>query len=55
MEYSPMTMSMKGVFNLLERINLRNTGRSGLDDKVRFEEKISFKLTRENGKEVRGN
>ena len=37
MEYSPMTMSMKGVFNLLERINLRNTGRSGLDDKVRFE------------------
>ena len=50
-----MTMSTKGVFNLLERINLRNTGRSGLDDKVRFEEKISFKLTRENGKEVRGN
>ena len=55
MEYSLMTMSMKGVFNLLERINLRNTGRSGLDDKVRFEEKISFKLTKENGKEVRGN
>ena len=55
MEYSPMTMSMKGVFNLLERINLRTTGRSGLDDKVRFEEKISFKLTKENGKEVRGN
>ena len=55
MEYSPMTMSMKGVFNLLERINLRNTGRSGLDDKVRFEEKISFKLTKEDGKEVRGN
>jgi hypothetical protein len=55
MEYSPMTMSMKGVFNLLERINLRNTGRSGLDDKVRFEEKISFKLTKANGKEVKGN
>ena len=55
MEYSPMTMSMKGVFNLLERINLRNTGRSGLDDKVRFEEKISFKLSKEIGKEVRGN
>ena len=50
-----MSMSLKGVFNLLERINLRNTGRSGLDDKVRFEEKISFKLTKENGKEVRGN
>ena len=50
-----MTMSMKGVFNLLERINLRNTGRSGLDDKIRFEEKISFKLTKEDGKEVRGN
>ncbi len=55
MEYSPMTMSMKGVFNLLERINLRNTGRSGLDDKVRFEEKISFKLTKADGKEVKGN
>ena len=55
MEYSPMTMSMKGVFNLLERINLRNTGRSGLDDKVRFEEKISFKLSKANGKEVKGN
>ena len=55
MEYSLMTMTMKGVLTLLERINLRNTGRSGLDDKVRFEEKISFKLTKENGKEVRGN
>ena len=55
MEYSPMTMSMKGVFNLLERMNLRNTGRSGLDDKVRFEEKISFKLTKADGKEVKGN
>ena len=55
MEYSLMTMSMKGVFNLLERINLKNTGRSGLDDKVRFEEKISFKLTKANGKEVKGN
>ena len=50
-----MTMSMKGVFNLLERINLRNTGRSGLDDKVRFEEKISVKLTKADGKEVKGN
>ena len=46
---------MKGVFNLLERINLRNTGRAGLDDKVRFEEKISFKLTKADGKEVKGN
>ena len=49
-----MTMSMKGVFNLLERINLRNTGRSGLDDKVRFEEKISFKLTSDNGDVTNG-
>ena len=48
-------MTMKGVFNLLERINLRNTGRSGLEDKVRFEEKISFKLTKADGKEVKGN
>tara|TARA_R110002051_G_scaffold195021_2_gene263269 strand:- start:435 stop:602 length:168 start_codon:yes stop_codon:yes gene_type:complete len=55
MESSPLTMTMKGVFNLLERINLRNTGRSGLEDKVRFEEKISFKLTKADGKEVKGN
>lgn len=56
MEYSLMTMTMKGVFDLLEKLNMRfPSGRSGLDDKVRFEEKISFKLTKDNGKEVRGN
>ena len=43
------------VFNLLERLNMkipRATG--GLDDKVRFDEKVTFVLTKEN-KEVRGN
>jgi hypothetical protein len=43
------------VFNLLERLNMkfpRATG--GLDDKVRFDEKVNFVLTKEN-KEVRGN
>ena len=43
------------VFNLLERLNMkfpRATG--GLDDKVRFDEKVNFILTKEN-KEVRGN
>ena len=55
MEYSPLTMSMKGVFNLLERINLRVSGRSGLDDKVQFSENINYKLTSTNGKEVKGN
>ena len=43
-------MTMKGVFNLLERINLRVSGRSGLDDKIQFNEKINFKLTSEDGK-----
>ena len=51
-----MTITMKGVFDLLEKINMRFPNvRSGLDDKVRFEEKISFKLTKAYGKEVRGN
>ena len=54
MEYSPLTMSMKGVFNLLERINLRVSGRSGLDDKIQFNEKINFKLTSEDGKVTNG-
>jgi len=43
------------VFNLLERLNMkfpRATG--GLDDKVRFDEKVNFILSKEN-KEVRGN
>ena len=54
MEYSLMTMTMKGVFNLLERINLRVSGRSGLDDKIQFNEKISFKLTSDNGDVTNG-
>ena len=48
--------TMAGIFRILERINMCfPNARSGLDDKVRFEEKLSFKLTSENGKEVRGN
>tara|TARA_B110000014_G_C20053820_1_gene548361 strand:- start:54 stop:200 length:147 start_codon:yes stop_codon:yes gene_type:complete len=39
-----MAMSMKGVFNLLERINLRNTGKAGLDDKLTFSENVNFHL-----------
>ena len=50
-----MTMTMKGVFNLLERINLRNTGRSGLNDKIQFPEKVNFLLKKDDGEEVRGN
>ena len=40
-----MSISMSGIFTLLERINLRNTGTAGLDDKVRFGETVCFKLT----------
>ena len=43
---------MSGIFTLLERINLRNTGTAGLDDKVRFGESVCYKLTStENKKE----
>jgi hypothetical protein len=43
------------VFNLLERLNMRfPKATGGLDDKVRFDEKVNFVLTKEN-KEVRGN
>jgi hypothetical protein len=43
------------VFNLLERLNMKfPRGTGGLDDKVRFDEKVNFILTKEN-KEVRGN
>ena len=47
-----MSISMSGIFTLLERINLRNTGTAGLDDKVRFGESVCYKLTStENKKE----
>ena len=40
-----MSISMSGIFTLLERINLRNTGSAGLDDKLQFGETVCFKLT----------
>ena len=47
-----MSISMSGIFTLLERINLRNTGSTGLDDKIKFGETVCFKLTStENKKE----
>lgn len=48
-------LSISGIFNLLEKLNMRfPDGRSGLDDKVRFEEKLSFKLTKGDGKIITG-
>ena len=44
----PITMS--GLFRILERIGMGfPKGKSGLNDKVRFEEKISFILKSEDG------
>ena len=44
-----------GVFNLLERLNMKfPKATGGLDDKIRYDEKINFLLTKENGKEIRG-
>ena len=40
-----MSISMSGIFTLLERINLRNTGSTGLDDKIRFGETVCYKLS----------
>ena len=48
-------ISVAGVFKLLEKLNMRfPDGKSGLDDKVRFEEKVSFKLTKCDGKVIKG-
>ena len=45
----PITMS--GIFRILERIGMGfPKARTGLNDKVRFEEKISFILKSEDGK-----
>lgn len=47
--------STKRVFDLLERLSMRfPKATGGLDDKIRYEEKISFVLTHENGKQIRG-
>ena len=55
MEYRLMSISMKGLFNLLEKINMCfPKAKGGLDDKIQFNEKISFKLTSSNGKVLTG-
>ena len=42
---------MAGIFRILERIGMGfPKGKSGLNDKVRFEEKISIILKSEDGK-----
>ena len=52
----PKGISMAGIFNLLERISMKfPTATGGLDDKVRFDEKVNFILTKVNNDEIRGN
>jgi len=47
--------STKRVFDLLERLNMRfPKATGGLDDKIRYDEKVNFVLSKPN-KEVRGN
>jgi len=52
----PKGLSMGGIFNLLERISMKfPKATGGLDDKVRFDEKVNFVLTKVNKEEIRGN
>ena len=45
-----MSITMGGLFKLIEKLNLGfPKGKSGLADKVRFEEKISYMLKSSNG------
>ena len=57
MESSPMTrkLTMGGIFSLLEKIAMKfPDARGGLDDKIQFNENISFKLTSSNGTVLKG-
>ena len=48
-------LTMGGIFGLLEKIAMKfPDARGGLDDKIQFNENISFKLTSSNGKTVTG-
>ena len=49
-------ISSWGIFNLLERLNMNfPSGKSGLDVKVAFDEKVNFILTNtENDKTMKG-
>ena len=52
----PKGISMGGLFNLLERLTMKfPKATAGLDDKVRFDEKVNFVLTNVNKEELRGN
>ena len=47
-------MSIKNLFRLLDRINLRETGTTGLDTKILFEESTPFFLKSSTGDTVSG-
>lgn len=47
-------MNIKNLFRLLDRINLRETGSTGLDTKVLFEESTPFVLKSSTGTTVSG-
>jgi len=47
-------MSIKNLFRLLDRINLRETGSTGLDTKILFEESTPFVLKSSTGNSVTG-
>ena len=47
-------MSIKNLFRLLDRINLRETGSTGLDTKVLFEESTPYFLKSSDGKTSTG-
>ena len=47
-------MNIKNLFRLLDRIDLRETGSTGLDTKVLFEESTPFVLKSSTGTTVSG-
>ena len=47
-------MNIKNIFRLLDRINLRETGSTGLDTKILFEESTPFFLKSSTGDTVSG-
>jgi hypothetical protein len=47
-------MSIKNLFRLLDRINLRETGRTGIDTKILFEESTPFFLKSSTGITITG-
>ncbi len=47
-------MGIKNLFRLLDRINLRETGSTGLDTKILFEESTPFFLKSSTGNTVSG-